>query len=42
MMVLVTVDANGSETINGEITQELNNGEAITIKDYETGKWVIL
>ena len=39
---VVTVDANGVETINGETTQALQQGEAIRIRDYASGKWVII
>ena len=38
----VTVDANGAETINGETTQVLGNGDCMDIRDYATGKWVII
>jgi len=35
----VTIDADGSETINGELTQTLYPGENVIITDYATGKW---
>ncbi len=40
--VVVTVDANGSETINGELTQTLYDGDAIQIQDIATGVWNII
>lgn len=38
----VTVDANGSETINGALTQTLYQYEAITVCDYASGAWTVL
>lgn len=38
----VTVDGNAGDTINGETTQVINNGDTIVIKDYASGKWIII
>jgi len=37
--VVVTIDADGSETIKGSTTQALYPGEDLVITDYESGKW---
>jgi hypothetical protein len=39
---VVTITPDGADTINGEITQSLNNGDCMDIKDYASGKWVII
>ena len=39
---VVTVNGNLADTINGELTQDLNNGDCIDIQDYELNKWIIL
>lgn len=39
---VVTVDANGTETIAGALTQTLNQWDSIMICDYGTGTWNIL
>ena len=39
---VVTVNANGAETIDGTTPRTLNQWEAITILDNDTGTWVIL
>jgi hypothetical protein len=39
--VVVTVDGNGSETINNELTQVLTDGDAIDLYDVAVGKWII-
>lgn len=38
----VTVDANASETIDGETTQTIGQWESICINDYAAGAWVII
>ena len=35
----VTIDADGSETIKGSLTQTLQQGEDLIITDYASGKW---
>lgn len=40
--VIVTIDANGSDTVNNELTQVLNNGDTINIIDVVVGKWNII
>lgn len=35
----VTIDASGSETVVGELTQTLTAGENLIISDVESGKW---
>ena len=37
----VTVDANGAETIDGELTQVLSQWDTMDIKDYATSVWKI-
>jgi len=37
---LVTVEGDGADTINGELNQELDEGEAIQLCDYKANKWV--
>jgi hypothetical protein len=39
---VITVTADGTETIDGDVTQPLNQWEAIHIVDYAAGKWVIV
>ncbi len=39
---VVTVDGNASETINGSLTQTLNQWDSIMICEYGTGVWNIL
>lgn len=39
---VVTVDGSGSETIDGELTQTINQWETMPICDYATGTWIIL
>jgi len=39
---VVTVDGDGSDTISGQTTQVLNGGDCMVIKDYASGKWLIL
>jgi hypothetical protein len=38
----VTVDGNSGDTIDGELTQVLGNGDCMNIKDYAANKWVII
>ena len=38
----VTVDGDGSETINGALTQTIYQYEAITVCDYASGAWTVL
>ena len=38
----VTIDANSTETIDGELTQSLNQWDCINIVDYASGKWVVI
>jgi hypothetical protein len=38
----VTVDANGTDTIDDELTQPLSQWDDMRIVDYDTGKWKIL
>lgn len=38
----LTVDANASETIDGELTQPVSQWSAIKIVDYGTGTWAII
>ena len=38
----VTVDGNGSDTIDGEFTQILYQYEAIPIQDIASGIWIVL
>src|SRR5512139_3748344 len=38
----VTVDGNGSETINGETTQLVDQWACMDIVDYASGKWIII
>lgn len=38
----VTVDANASETIDGDATQELTTYESIILHDYASGAWAII
>ena len=40
--VIVTIDANASETINNELTQILNDGDTINIIDVALNKWNII
>ena len=37
----VTIDAAGSETIDGELTQPVGQWESIDLVDYASGKWMI-
>jgi hypothetical protein len=39
---IVTVDGDGGDTINGELNQLLYQGSCMDIKDYVTGKFVII
>jgi hypothetical protein len=39
---ILTVDANSAETINGSLNQILGQYSSITIRDYATGKWIIM
>ena len=39
---VVTVDGDGSETIDSSTTATLNQWDAIEIMDYASGKWIIL
>ena len=39
---VVTIDANSSETIDGELTQTLNQWDCINIVDYASGKWLVI
>ena len=39
---VVTVDGNGADTLDGELTQPIDQWEAITIVDYASNKWSIL
>ena len=39
---LATVDANSSETIDGETTQTLSQDDSIQVVDYAANKWAIL
>jgi hypothetical protein len=34
-----TIDGNGSDTVKGELTQTLSEGEDIILSDTATGKW---
>jgi hypothetical protein len=38
----ITVDGNGSDTIDGETTQTVYQWECMQIVDYEANKWVII
>jgi hypothetical protein len=38
----VTVDADTTELIEGELTQDLLEGECIMIIDYANGKWLVV
>ena len=38
----VTLDANSAETIDGELTQTLNQWDCINIVDYASGAWLII
>ena len=38
----VTIDANGAETIDGELTQTLDQWDCINIVDYASGKWLVI
>ena len=38
----VTVDGNSTDTINGDLTQELTQHDSIHIVDYGTGTWAII
>jgi len=38
----VTVDGDGTDTIDGELTQELYEYDSMSIKDYAVGKWKII
>ena len=40
--VSVIIDANGSETIDGELTQTLYDGDAAQVQDVATGEWYII
>jgi hypothetical protein len=37
----VTIEGNGSNTIDGELTQTLYQWEAIIIQDYGSGVWIV-
>lgn len=39
---VVTVDGASTDTISGELTQDINQYECIHIQDYISGKWIIL
>lgn len=38
---VVTVNGDGGDTIDGELTQELYEQDTMDIQDYELGKWKI-
>lgn len=39
---IVTVDGNGADTIDGELTQTLDQWEAMKIQCYDDNKWIII
>jgi hypothetical protein len=39
---LLTVDGNAAETINGATTQVLGQYSSVTLRDYASGKWIIM
>lgn len=39
---LLTLDGNGSETINGATTQVLGQYQSATLRDFASGKWIIM
>jgi hypothetical protein len=39
---VITVDGNGSETINGELTQLVDRWACLQVVDYSTGLWTII
>ena len=39
---VITVTPNGSDKINGEVSQSLYNGSCMVIKDYAANKWIII
>jgi hypothetical protein len=39
---IATVTGSGAETIDGDVTQPLDQWDSITAVDYVTGKWVII
>ena len=38
---VVTIDANGAETINGSLTHDLTQNNSVTLYDYASGKWFL-
>jgi hypothetical protein len=38
----VTVDGNGTDTLEGDLSIDIYEGESLRIADYITGKWVII
>jgi hypothetical protein len=40
--VVVTVDGDGGDTINNELTQTLYNGDSITLVDAASGEWLVI
>lgn len=39
---VVTIDGNGTDTIDGELTQALNQWDAVELMAYASGKWAIV
>lgn len=39
---LLTVDGNAAETINGATTQVIGQYASVTLRDYASGKWIIM
>lgn len=39
---VVTVEGYGADSIDGELNQDLDEGDCLVIKDYASGKWAII